>query len=421
MTTYRLHALALAFALLSASTALSDDTSLQLGLQALKSGHAGQAIKHFSAELSAPDRTPEQRAKAFYLRAKAHYAAKQPALAMNDAASALWFNKLSAADAADAATIRGQALAEAMTSAAHMPAQPPAMPALEKAPPRSVTPASPPSAPAKPATASVEPARPVPLPSTPARQEPTIAKAAAPQPFTTTTAQNPEASIVTTVRPSSAAPSQPQPGPSAPEWAQAKVKREQLATVTVPPEELPARAKPSPQLLPPPQPIVTGSIEKAAPRPPEHQEAETAPIEALPWQAQPVRAANIAHARTEPEPAAAQAPQPFQTQRTSDIVTGSIGRREPAPSTSPAPQPIEAQPAPQTATPMATVAEAKAPEPQTTRETSTPSASFSAQGFAAMFASDNPMAADVARADELQRARYERIRQLNAARTTASQ
>ncbi len=70
---------------------------------------------------------------------------------------------------------------------------------------------------------------------------------------------------------------------------------------------------------------------------------------------------------------------------------------------------------------MATVAEAKAPEPQTTPETSTPSASFSAQGFAAMFASDNPMAADVARADELQRARYERIRQLNAARTTASQ
>jgi len=413
----RLRLLAFAIALLPANAARSDDATLQQGLHALKGGNASKAVELFSAELAAAGRTPEQRAKAFYLRAKAHYAAKQPALAMNDAAAALWFNKLSAADAADAATIRGQALAEAMTSAARVPAQTPAMPAFEKAPPRLAAPAAP-----KPVTAAAEP----PPRSEPPRESQPVAVASPPRPFATTTVQQPDAPVVvTTVAPPPALTPTPKdaPAPSAPDWTQAKVKRETIATLPVPPEQLSARARTTPQDPSAQQPIVTGSIGKTDAAPAgEH----TSTTDVLPWQTSPTRTASVTRDSVEATADAPVTPPPFQTQTTSNIVTGSIARHEPTPQVAPSESPTPATAPPpaalQPAAPTATVAEAKAPEDQPAAiEPATASSSLSVQGLATMFASDNPMASDVARADELQRARYERIRQLNASRGQPSQ
>lgn len=420
-----LRLLAFAIALLPANAAWSDDATLQQGLHALKAGNASKAVELFSAELAAAGRTPEQRAKAFYLRAKAHYAAKQPALAMNDAAAALWFNKLSAADAADAATIRGQALAEAMTSAARVPAQTPAMPAFEKAPPRIAAPAAPAAAATKPVTAVAEPQP----QAEPRQRTQPVASAPPPRPFTATTVQQPEAPVVvTTVAPPQAptptpedAPGPSAPGPSAPDWAQAKVKRETIATVPVPPEQLPARARPTPQAPSPRQPIVTGSIGKTDAAPAGEQTSTT---DVLPWQTPPARTASVTRDSVEATADAPVTPPPFQTQTTSNIVTGSIARHEPAPQLAPPKSPTPAPPtaAVQPSRPATTVADAMPPEEQTaTTAPAAASSSLSVQGLATMFSSDNPMASDVARADELQRARYERIRQLNASRGQPSQ
>ena len=85
-----------------------DMPAIDKGTDALRRGQPGQAVQHFTAELAAPDRPIEVRARAFYLRAKAYASLKQPVLARVDLEAALWLKKLSATDAADAERLKSQ-------------------------------------------------------------------------------------------------------------------------------------------------------------------------------------------------------------------------------------------------------------------------------------------------------------------------
>jgi hypothetical protein len=91
------------------SVACAEVPALQRGIKALRAGKALDAAKLFTTELEAPDRSPEQRARAFYFRAKAYLAIKQPVLAIADAGLALWLKKLSPTEAADAERLRAEA------------------------------------------------------------------------------------------------------------------------------------------------------------------------------------------------------------------------------------------------------------------------------------------------------------------------
>ena len=91
--------------------ALADAPSLQRGIDALKSGNATLAARLLTAELEAPGGTTEQRARTLYFRAKAYLASQQPGLAMSDAGAAIWLNKLSPLEAADAEAIKAQSMA----------------------------------------------------------------------------------------------------------------------------------------------------------------------------------------------------------------------------------------------------------------------------------------------------------------------
>ena len=146
------------------SAAWAESPTLQQGVKALQAGNAREAAKLFTTDLEAPDRSPEERARAFYFRAKAYLAIKQPGLAIVDAGAALWLKKLSPKETADAERLK----AEAQRSAEFDPG----LPAVTL-----VTINALPSAEAHTTPASVEPSPP-PIPE-PAAQKPASREQAA--------------------------------------------------------------------------------------------------------------------------------------------------------------------------------------------------------------------------------------------------
>ena len=140
------------------SAAWAESPTLQQGVKALQAGNAREAAKLFTTDLESPDRSPEERARAFYFRAKAYLAIKQPGLAVVDAGVALWLKKLSPKETADAERLK----AEAQRSAEFDPGLPAVMPVTINALPPAETHAATP--------ASVEPSPP-PTPE-PAPQKP---------------------------------------------------------------------------------------------------------------------------------------------------------------------------------------------------------------------------------------------------------
>ena len=133
------------------SAAWAESPTLQQGVKALQAGNAREAAKLFTTDLAAPDRSPEERARAFYFRAKAYLAIKQPGLAAVDAGVALWLKKLSPKETADAERLK----AEAQRSAEFDPGLPAvtpvtinALPSVEAhaTTPASVEPSPPPTA-----------------------------------------------------------------------------------------------------------------------------------------------------------------------------------------------------------------------------------------------------------------------------------
>jgi hypothetical protein len=158
------------------SVARADTTTpLQQGVKALQAGKARDAAKLFTTELETPDISQEERARAFYLRAKAYYAIKQPALAIADVGAALWFKKLSPKDAADAEQLK----AEAQRSAAADTGLPDVTPVTGNSSPPVASPASapaaappPPPAPAEPAAQKRSAPQQATLPPPPERQPP---------------------------------------------------------------------------------------------------------------------------------------------------------------------------------------------------------------------------------------------------------
>lgn len=85
-----------------------DLAKLEPGIRALEQGMPAQASQIFTSALQAKDVSPELRARAFFLRAKAYAALKQPALAVADIDIALWMKRLPSDIAADAMRLRTQ-------------------------------------------------------------------------------------------------------------------------------------------------------------------------------------------------------------------------------------------------------------------------------------------------------------------------
>ena len=102
---------AAAFLLAAFLPAHADEAALKKGTDALAAGKGREAVKIFSAELDASGRTPAERARALYLRAKAQLASGQPALAFAFSASA------SAASDGDSFFVHSAALASAKAKA----------------------------------------------------------------------------------------------------------------------------------------------------------------------------------------------------------------------------------------------------------------------------------------------------------------
>jgi hypothetical protein len=206
------------------SVAWAKAPTLQQGVKALQAGNAREAAKLFTIDLAAPDRSPEERARAFYFRAKAYLAIKQPGLAITDAGVALWLKKLPPKEAADAERLK----AEAQRSAEFDTGLPAVTPVIINGPPpdeaHAITPTS------------VEPSPPPPA-------EPAPPKPAFPQQAAVGVRQPP------------------------PKWSTAEINREELPPPSVVPEppgkpstawitSAPIAAPPSPM----PQQIETGSI-----------------------------------------------------------------------------------------------------------------------------------------------------------------
>ena len=210
------------------SAAWAESPTLQQGVKALQAGNAREAAKLFTTDLEAPDRSPEERARAFYFRAKAYLAIKQPGLAAVDAGVALWLKKLSPKETADAERLKAEAQRSAEFDAGLPAVTPVTINALQSAEAHAATPAS------------VEPSPP-PTPK-PAPQKPPSPEQAAVLP----------------------PPAVRQPPPP---WSTAKIKSEELPPPPVAPEppakpitawitSAPIAAPPSPV----PQQTQTGSV-----------------------------------------------------------------------------------------------------------------------------------------------------------------
>lgn len=136
----RIELLTLALCMMPLGAAAAGEPSpLERGVEAMRKGQHAQAAQLFTTELKAAGRPAEVRARAFYLRAKANVALERPALAQSDLNIALWLNKLSPADAADAESLQRSLNGKSAPaeSAAATPAD-----AIQTQGPRDATPAT---------------------------------------------------------------------------------------------------------------------------------------------------------------------------------------------------------------------------------------------------------------------------------------
>lgn len=106
---WRTELICLLFCLVPVSSGKASDlASLEPGVEALRRGEYAQASQFLTSELKAQGRSPELRARAFYLRAKAYAGLKRPLLATADVNIALWLDKLPADLAEDARRLKTQ-------------------------------------------------------------------------------------------------------------------------------------------------------------------------------------------------------------------------------------------------------------------------------------------------------------------------
>jgi hypothetical protein len=250
------------------------------GVKALQAGNARQAAKLFTTELEAPDISLEERARAFYLRAKAYYAIRQPALAIADIGAALWFKKLSPKDAADAERLK----AEAQRSAAVDIGLPDVTPVTSSPSPPAAAPAS----------------APPPPPAQPAAQKP--------------------------LAPEEAASSPPPVRQPLPNWSTAAIKAEQLPPPPVIPVEPAKPISPwttsAPVAAPPPpvpQRIETSSVAR-----PDQSSAPNAPTASAPPSQQIIMNAPEQVATATPQPPASPPPNTRAQPSLSTTVTGLV-------------------------------------------------------------------------------------------------
>ena len=94
--------------LLAATPAVSQELGLKHGQKSLDSGNYEMAIRQFSATVNDADSTPQQAAKALYLRGVAYRRSGNPARAIVDLGAAVWLG-LSGADKARALVNKGLA------------------------------------------------------------------------------------------------------------------------------------------------------------------------------------------------------------------------------------------------------------------------------------------------------------------------
>lgn len=350
----------LALGAASVSAALGETPELKGGIAAFIRGDVQQAVKLFTTELEAPGRSPEDRARAFYHRARAYYASKQPVLAISDASAALWLNKLSPSEAADAVQLKSLAQSSVGADAGL-----PAFKLVTKSPPAFE------STPAK-ALPAVVPPKPAPL-------QPEAQAAA------TLPSRPPQQAVVSTL-PVAAT---PVVRPSAPAWSSASVTREELsqpaapaAVAAEPPKA--AAAWIASAILPSAAAvqqatgdIETGSIARA--------ERSSVPESALTEAGRgPIPTTTIA----------APVPIPQQTHGVAPVLSPAASLQQPTTTS-----------APQTDAPPKTAAANILP---------------SLPVLGALFEpASGPLSEQVEKANEVQRQRYERIRRLNQAHNDA--
>lgn len=263
------------------SVAWAEAPTLQQGVKALQAGNAREAAKLLTTDLEAPDRSPEERARAFYFRAKAYLAIKQPGLAIADAGAALWFKKLSPKEAADAEWLKAEAQRSAAFDTGLPAVTPVTITALPPAEAHATTPAP------------VEPSPPPPV------------------------LQKPRAPEQAAVLPSPAAHQPP------PAWSTAEIKNEELPSPPVVPEPptkpITAWITSSPIAAPPspvPQEIETGSVT----RPVQSSAADASG--ATPPPHQTIASAHEQVVTSSTQPAATQVAQPITSAASTSFLTG---------------------------------------------------------------------------------------------------
>ncbi len=360
-------------------------SALDKGADALKRGRHAQAVELLNEEMKAQGRPIELRARAYYLRAKAYAALKQPALARADVTIALWLKKLSGAESAEAERLRSQLQPE---NAAPTAAQSIVPVSNEQAAPGKTTQTAPkPAAPAHDApltTAGVAPVTSQPL-------EPV--KVASPAPVSAAEARKVPRTTAVVVPPPSRGGENGTVADAVPAWTPGtSVARANPVEAAPGASSAPAAIAPSAASRPQ-RPAWTSS-----------GDIETGSLKSL------------------VQPSAAESPAPTETRWQSNVAAApaAASPRAPPPQAAEPPRSVTpaavmTQPPPQPATPVAFApADAATPEPQSA---SAPSAHASGLPLIGTLFEKvpSPYEADIAEADELQRRRFEKLRSHNEA------
>ena len=351
--------------------AWAEQPGLESGRQALMAGHAPKALTLLTTELQSASLSLEDRARTLYFRAKAYYATQQPALAMADAGAALWLNKLSPAEAADAEQLK----ARAQQSALNDPKLPAVATIINRPPPPAAAPVQ--------AAAVVPPAAPV----APAPVAPPAPGAAPPK-----QAPAPQAAL--------ALPAPIPVRPPAPAWSAAAVQREVLphpapvASIAPPTRPLPAWSTNAPVAEP-----------AAAPLRPVLAWMTNGPV-AEPQAQRTLETGSITRADQ-------QAAQPAQTPPPAPLPIVQAAVAPPAP----LPAPVTKQPEPAALLPAPAVPPAPPADAALVPKPMTASVLPDLASLGGLFKPQpSPMEQDVERANDFQRSYAERIRRYNAER-----
>lgn len=370
------------------------------GQELLRKGEYAQAVQLFSEDLKASDRPLEQRARAYYFRAKAYAALKENALARADLNLAVWLKKLPSNEAAEAARLNAELEANkpapvtALSVAAPVvskPIEPVAAPVASNGPTQGFEPPQ-----AQPAPAAVQ-------------------------------AAEPAASHVATQSSARDEIGEPEALRTAPAWSQDHVAREQL-----PPPKAAAYIRPSsafttattpsvepqrPAVTPEASAIETGSLQDGS------TDARTNPQPAItsPWQTD-VAVRSPAPPQTPPQierPAAASAPEDPRPVATQDNTQkrAAVYTPQPQSARSPVADVTTAPAKPASAFwPSSGAAQPSQPIEAAQTEPVQPQPASSVPVVGWMFENQtSPYDEDIARADELQRRYIEKIRARNQA------